>query len=133
MNFPAETQYLPDMLTWVRQRCKEAELSPDDARRTEIALEEVFINIITYAYVGKKGNLAITCRIEPHTRIEFTVQDQGLPFNPILHKPALDYDADLDEREEGGLGLFLTHEFMDDMHYERQTPFNILTLIKKLD
>lgn len=56
-----------------------------------------------------------------------TLKDNGIPFNPLIPRDS-HLDADVDERPIGGLGIFLTHTFMDHIAYERQENTNVLKL-----
>ena len=128
INFQASLVHLPDMMSFIRS-CA-APLSAPDLRKLELALEESLVNIIQHAYPQQPGTLEILFT-QYFDYLIFTLRDQGFPFNPLLAKPKVE-STSLEERKEGGLGLLLIREFMDEMHYTRQDPFNILTLVKKI-
>ncbi len=132
ITFLAEFDKLPAVFEWIRQCCKEAYLEGKETRRAELALEEVLVNVVRYAYPEHKGEVHLTCELYPGDRLMFIVKDRGIPFNPILQKPRTDPLAELEEREEGGLGILFTQNLMDLIDYQRDGPFNVLFLTKKL-
>ena len=128
INFPANLLELPQMMAFIRS-CGST-LQPPDLRKLELALEESLVNIIQHAYPDSPGGIEI--HFTPYyDYLIFTLRDQGFPFNPLLAQPKI-ASGSLEERTEGGLGLLLIREFMDEMYYTRQDPYNILTLVKKI-
>ena len=61
--------------------------------------------------------------------VSFT--DSGKAFNP-LEKPDPDITLSVEEREIGGLGIFLTKKYMDSVLYERKDNQNVLTITKTI-
>ncbi|NGX50879.1 MAG: Serine-protein kinase RsbW [Chlamydiae bacterium] len=132
VTFCAELSSLYPMLEWVRSQLERSGLSESEIRRVEIALEEVFVNIISYAYQGESGMVEIGYLLNPGESIELTIQDRGLPFNPLTKVREVDPLATLEEREEGGLGIVFMKELMDSVEYTRVHETNILHLKKGL-
>lgn len=128
----AHRTHLADLLAWVHTQCSSHNLPPKMQRQVELALEEALVNIIEHTYHGAGGPLAITCQFYPKERIEFTLQDQGEPFSPLERVAAPDPHLSLEERKEGGLGVFLMTQMMDLVRYEYVHPYNILRLSKNL-
>jgi len=102
----------------------------------ELAVEEVFVNIASYAYTPATGDVVVECRREeppdgaaPMAVIRFT--DHGRPYDP-LKREAPDVTLPAEERQIGGLGIFLVRRKMDDVSYEFRDGCNILTLKKAL-
>ena len=97
----------------------------------EIAIEEIFTNISSYAYGDDTGMAIVgieTTDDPPSVSITFT--DSGTPYDP-LKKEDPDITLGIEDRPIGGLGIFMVKETMDDMSYEYKDGKNILT-IKKL-
>lgn len=99
----------------------------------ELSVEEIFVNIASYAY--RPGVGPVTVRVEtdrdnPSVTIEFA--DSGVPYNP-LEKTDPDVSATADERAIGGLGIFLVKKTMDNVEYSFRDGQNILRISKKLD
>jgi serine/threonine-protein kinase RsbW len=132
ITFPAKAEMLEAMMSWIRAHAMEARLNQPESRKLELSLEEVLVNIIRYAYKDTKGKIELTCSIYPEERIEFIVKDKGIAFNPLMQDVEVPFEASLEERKEGGLGILLLRKYMDEIHYERQSSYNILVLTKKI-
>ena len=100
--------------------------------QTELAVEEIFVNIEHYAYKDETGEVWVSCELDKEKNL-FTIifEDTGIPFDP-LKRDDPDVTASAEERDIGGLGIFLTKKLMDEVRYENRDGKNILTLIKKL-
>ena len=61
----------------------------------------------------------------------FTISDSGIPFDPT-QQPEADVSLSVDEREIGGLGIYLVRQLMDRIVYKREDEKNILTLTKQI-
>jgi len=98
----------------------------------ELVVEELFVNIVHYAYVPGEGEATLRCGVvgePPELVMQF--MDSGRPYNP-LDKADPDVDATLTEREIGGLGIYIVKNTMDAIEYEYGDGKNILTVRKKL-
>ena len=97
--------------------------------KIRLACEEIIINIIKYAYPETKGDMTIHYRITKPACIHITFIDQGVSFNPLeIVEP--DIDAPIQERQIGGLGIFIVKKVMDEVVYERIKGKNVLTIKK---
>ena len=97
-----------------------------------MAVEEIFVNIVNYAYGPGTGTATVRVEISEHPgRAAITFIDQGVPYDPLA-KTDPDVTLSAEEREIGGLGIFLVKKMMDDVVYEYKDGKNILTLIKDL-
>ena len=100
----------------------------------DIAVEEIFVNIAHYAYAPDEGEVVIELErlpLEPNIiSIKFT--DWGVPYDPLA-KPDPDITLGAEERQIGGLGIFIVKNTMDDMKYEYRDGSNILRLIKNIE
>ena len=132
LTCPASLDQLSSMMKWVRDQAAACHLAEVDIRKLELALEEAIVNVINHAYKETKGAIELTSYLYPRQRIELILKDRGFPFNPLLQVKSL-YDVEsLEECEEGGLGILLMRRYVDEIHYERQHPYNVLTLIKRV-
>ena len=111
-----------------------AEHTFSDSLRSDLylVLEELLINIISYAYDDEKKH-----KIQMHMTVEKNVMivqliDNGQPFNPLLVSAAKP-SKKLSEQIIGGLGIHLVKNLMDESFYERKDHLNIFTLEKKID
>ncbi|MBQ3291753.1 MAG: SpoIIE family protein phosphatase [Mogibacterium sp.] len=97
-----------------------------------IAAEEIYTNICKFAYTPEVGKVTIKLSFyqEPNS-VHITFMDHGIPFDP-LKKEDPDVTLPAEERQIGGLGLYLVKKLMDDVTYRFSDNMNILTLIKRL-
>ena len=98
-----------------------------------VAIDELFGNIANYAYTPDigKATVRVTFEQEPLSVI-ITFIDNGKPFNP-LEQSDPDIHASIDERKQGGLGIFLVKKTMDMVEYECVDGQNILKIKKNLE
>ena len=106
---------------------------PEKAKmQIDVAVEEIFINITSYAYTPDKGNAAVRVEIsEAPVSVTVTFLDHGVPYDP-LSKADPDVTLSAEQRQIGGLGIFMTKKLMDGVEYEYKDGQNILKLKKNL-
>lgn len=110
---------------------EEVRAYPPVSYAVRLACEEVIVNIIQYAYpAGADGYIRVNLSVESK-RLRIEISDGGIPFNPI-DKPLPDITLEAEEREIGGLGIFLTRQMMDVAEYEYKEGENRLLLIKDI-
>lgn len=97
----------------------------------EVAVEELFVNIAHYAYAPETGNATIQVDISDSREAAITFIDSGTPYDPLA-KPDPDVTLSAEERQIGGLGIYMVKKSMDDVRYEYRDGKNILTIVKKL-
>jgi serine/threonine-protein kinase RsbW len=107
-----------------------AGLSADAVYAVEMAVDEACTNIIEHAYGGEgRGEIECTCRVNTD-KLTVTLRDRGCPFDPSS-VPEPDVNAALQDRREGGLGLYLIRRLMDEVHFEFTSDSgNVLTMVK---
>lgn len=95
-----------------------------------LSLEELLVNVVNYAYEGKEGMIKLTYDINEWKRfIKITISDQGKEFNPLASADP-DLGGTAEERQIGGLGIFLVKKNVDKIKYERINNENRLEIIK---
>jgi anti-sigma regulatory factor (Ser/Thr protein kinase) len=124
--FPAKDAELSTVLAFVTGEAEKSGLAPERLLYLEFALEEVFINICRYAYEVPPGEVRI-CVEGGETVFRVVFIDTGQPFDPLKRK-APDTTLGLEQRNEGGLGIFLTMRLMDEIAYVREHGRNMLRL-----
>ena len=98
----------------------------------DVAVEELFVNIAHYAYEPETGSATI--RVETQRdpdRVTITFLDRGVPYDP-LSRPDPDVTLPAEERQIGGLGVYMVKKSMDDIKYEYRDGQNVLTIVKTL-
>lgn len=109
---------------------------PDDDTlqfKLRLSIEEAVDNVVRYAYDGGIGWLEAGTRIEgsdPILTIE--LRDAGKKFNPLERKDP-DISLNAEDRQIGGLGIFLCKKMMDSINYRYENGNNVLTMTKKLN
>lgn len=112
--------------------CEQHALSASLRQKISIVLDELLNNVISYAYPdGEEHIIEIRIAISGK-RLVVTITDDGVPFNPFGSMPP-NTALTMEEREEGGLGLFLVKQMMDEHHYQRQINNNVVTLVKLIE
>jgi sigma-B regulation protein RsbU (phosphoserine phosphatase) len=102
-------------------------MSKDRADKLRLAVEEIAVNVMKYAYPeGSEGLLDVSARSDG-SRLAFVVTDSGEPFDPTSVPPA-DTDQPAAKRSPGGLGILLARSIADSIGYERKDGKNILTI-----
>jgi len=97
-----------------------------------LALDELFTNIISYGFNDKKEHIIeITIALKNNTLV-FHIEDDGIPFNPT-EADAPDMECTIEDCKIGGLGIYLAKNLMDEVCYQRCNEKNILTLKKNID
>lgn len=98
----------------------------------DIAIDELFGNIASYAYNPEIGQATVRVEVtEDPLAVIITFIDNGVPYDP-LKKEDPDITLSAEEREIGGLGIYMVKKSMDDINYEYKDGQNILSIKKKL-
>lgn len=98
----------------------------------ELVIEEIFVNISSYAYHPEIGAATFCVEFEENPpAVLMTFIDGGKPYNP-LEKTDPDTTLDIDERDVGGLGIFLVKKNVDEISYKFDDGKNILNMKKFL-
>ena len=131
-TFPAKAEALNDVIGFVEETLEAFECPMKTQMAICVAIEEVFVNVAHYAYPDSDGVVNLHIAFEEESRnITFRMVDKGVPFDP-LKKPDPDVTLSAEEREIGGLGIFITKKTMDSLSYAYENGENILTMIKKI-
>ncbi len=96
----------------------------------DLALEEAYVNVAHYAYGDETGKAEVVIS-EENGAVTIVLKDSGVPYNP-LEKEDPDVTLSAEERQIGGLGIFLVKKNMDSVSYEYKNGQNILTMTKNL-
>ena len=92
-----------------------------------LALEEIFANIVHYAYEDNQEHL-VKIHIKIHDNLlSMKITDDGKPFNPLDH-PITNTDVPFEDRQIGGMGIHLVRHLIDKLEYKQVKGKNILTM-----
>lgn len=105
-------------------------ISDDLQFKLRLCIEEVVENIVNYAYDGGNGWVEVGTQLHDNTLI-ITLKDEGIPFNPLEEQDP-DITLSAEDRQIGGLGIFLCKQMMDNLEYERIDGCNVFKMIKQL-
>lgn len=97
----------------------------------ELALEEVFMNVVMHGQVDGESSRVEMELVRDGDRVVMTIEDTGIAFDP-LDAPAPDIDASIEDRPVGGLGIFLVLDMMDEVSYQRIGSRNRLRMCKRV-
>jgi len=126
-NSPDEYEPARDRLVELFQS---AGLSDETVGELEIILEELLVNVISYAYdEAGTGTIVVSATVSGSS-VTLEFRDRGREFNP-LERETPDLDADIEDRPIGGLGIFLVTELASSVTYERVGDENVLTVLKE--
>ena len=126
-----EIAELERLAAFVDEVAEELSLDMETTMKLNLALEEVVSNVILYAYPKKMGeNITIMASSDSNTLV-FTITDKGEEFDPTKVEDA-DITLDAEDREIGGLGIFIVKNIMNEVTYQRLEGKNILTLKKNI-
>lgn len=131
-SFPAKTESLNDVLGFVDQALDNFECPMKIQMAICVAIEEVFVNIARYAYPEGEGEMSLQICFDDQSRaITFRMTDKGIPFDPLAN-PDPDITLSAEDREMGGLGIFIAKKTMDSLSYSYENGENVLTMIKTI-
>lgn len=98
----------------------------------DLAIDELFGNIANYAYNPETGDATVRLEVEEDPlSVIITFSDNGKPFNPLEAKEP-DTTLSAEERQIGGLGIFIVKKYMDMIDYDYRDGQNILRIKKVL-
>ena len=128
----AEVAQLEKINSFIGEELEKYGCSIKVQMQVELAVEEIFVNIASYAYHPEIGEAEIDVDAggdPPTVTIRFL--DHGTPFNP-LERSDVDVTKAAESRDVGGLGIFLVKKNMDDVVYSYEDGTNVLTIRKTL-
>ena len=126
-RLPAKLDYLPDFIGFVSRFFRENGFAQKQVSEIELATEEALVNIFSYAYPDRDGDIELECVPETDDLFRIEIRDFGMPFD-VLSISDPDIDSDIDDRPIGGLGIFFIKKLVDHVDYRRENEQNILTL-----
>ncbi len=129
-SFPATLEAISEIKNYILDRISNLNVSKNKQTKIILAVEELIVNIINYANM-KKPEIIIDINKDSYKLI-LKIVDYGEPFNPLeVEEP--DISLGIEERQIGGLGIFLVKKVVDDIYYKREDDKNCIVLIFNLE
>ena len=125
LTLRAELSELDRARLFLRESLRPVRLEEEDFFKLELALVEICVNIIRYAYPAGGGPITIAVDVVPGVCLE--IRDSGRPFDP-RRVPPPDWVDHVKEGRKSGLGVYLARSLVDDFDYRREGGENIVTL-----
>lgn len=129
-EFKADKKELSSVQDFIKKELLKNNCNRELIKKIDLAIEEVFVNIASYAFQEKKGTVNVKIGFNKNT-FEFVFEDDGIKFNP-LEKSNPDVSLDAGKRKIGGLGIYMTKELMDSVKYKYENNKNILIMKKRI-
>jgi len=135
LTVEADVKNLDKVLLFLGERLDALGCSSRAKMQIEVALEEIFVNVASYAYEkSERETDIVSISVENSTeplRVEVTITDSGIPFDPLA-KEDPDVTLTAEQRKIGGLGIYMVKKSMDQVRYEYRDGKNVLTFRKDL-
>ncbi len=132
-DFAGNLETLPTVMEFFEGELEKANCPMKTTFAISVVVEEIFTNIAKYAYRDVEGGVAhVRFAFNPASReAVFEFADEGPYFNPLESEDP-DITLSADERDIGGLGIFITKKTMDKIEYRRDGDKNVLVMMKKI-
>ena len=131
LKFKNEEKELDRVTEFMESICDEVQLDMHVAMKLQVAIEEMVTNVIYYAYPeGTSADITLTAESEDK-ELTFVLSDTGKPFDPTAKEDA-DIESNPMDREQGGMGILIVKNIMNEVSYQRLGDTNQLTMRKKL-
>ncbi len=129
----AEINQLDTVTSWLETNLETYDCPVKLIMKILVCVEELFVNVVNYAYGDVVGNCTIIMETEDmaeECQVSIQIRDGGIPFNPF-EKEDPDITLSAEEREIGGLGIYMVKNIMDTVSYEYNQQENVVTMKKK--
>ena len=132
LTVEAKTTNIEAVTDFVNEQLEALDCPMKAQMQIDIAIDELFGNIAHYAYNPEIGKATVRVEvIEDPLAVTITFIDNGVPYDPLA-KADPDTTLSAEEREIGGLGIYMVKKSMDDITYEYRDGQNILAIKKNL-
>ena len=132
LTIDATIDNIPTVTEFVDKKLEELDCPMKAQMQIDVAIDELFSNIANYAYHPETGPATVRVEVEENPMaVVITFIDHGMPYDPLKNEDP-DITLGAEEREVGGLGVFLVKKTMDDVTYEYKDGKNILKIKKHI-
>ena len=133
LNVAATVENIEVVTDFVNEQLEAFDCPMKAQMQIDIAIDELFGNIAHYAYNPEVGDATVRVEVvEDPLAVIITFIDKGVPYDPLA-KADPNTALSAEEREIGGLGIFMVKKTMDDITYEYKDGQNILKIKKNLN
>ena len=133
LTIEAKVANLQQVLDFVDENLKSMRCPMKILIQIDVAVEEIFVNVASYAYAPNTGSVTVQMELQEHPRtVVITFIDSGIPYNPLA-KEDPDVTLSAEERAIGGLGIYMVKKSMDKMEYEYTDQKNVLKMYKGIE
>ena len=133
LTIEAKVANLQQVLDVVDENLKSMRCPMKILMQIDVAVEEIYVNVASYAYAPNTGSVTIRMDLQEHPRtVVITFIDSGIPYNPLA-KEDPDVTLSAEDRAIGGLGIYMVKKSMDKMEYEYKDKQNILKMYKVIE
>lgn len=128
LNIPIDANHMKEAMEFVHKYANSMNIPVELFTKFDLVLEELFVNVNNYAYPDGNGDIELSCSFK-HTKENgkkifcLYLRDWGIYFNPLNNKTP-DIDKSIQDRQIGGLGIFLITEMTDNCFYTRENGIN---------
>ena len=131
LTLAATIDNLPEAVSWLESLLEELDCPLKAQMQLSVAMDELFSNVSNYAYPDGAGDVTILMEKLDPPAIQLTFIDRGIPYDP-LKKEDPDITLSAQERQIGGLGIFMVKKTMDEIAYEYKDGQNFVTIRKRI-
>ena len=132
MTIAAKVENIEAVTDFVNEQLEALDCPMKAQMQIDIAIDELFGNIAHYAYNPEIGNATVRVEVTGDPlAVVITFIDNGVPYDPLA-KADPDTTLSAEERDIGGLGIYMVKKSMDEISYKYQDGKNILTIKKNI-
>ena len=132
ITVPATDEDPGPVIEFVGEELGRHDCPPKVLYQVEVAIEEILVNIVSYAGLSANDGVEVRCEVlEEPLRVVVQFLDGGVPFDPLASDDP-DTSPEALMGREGGLGIFMVKQMMDDVSYAYEDGKNTLTILKHL-
>ena len=132
LTLAASVENIEAVTDFVNEQLEAADCSIKAQMQIDIAIDELFSNIAYYAYGDQGGEATVRVELLQDSRaVEITFIDRGTPYDPLTHTDP-DTGLSAEDRDLGGLGIFMVKKTMDSVSYAYRDGQNCLTIRKNI-
>lgn len=129
---PNRMEEIQTIAVALEEFCEQQDLSSEVLFPTQLSLEEIFTNVVSYAHDDDQEHEVEIIFSREGEAITIEILDDGHPFNPLEDAPELDVESSLEDRGIGGAGIRLAKQLMTELRYQHNGARNHLTMIKEI-